>query len=118
MRRITLTPLIPHKDALNEHNESALLVAAKAGHFDVVKLLLEAGANKNVKDDAGKTAVEYAIVNNHHETARLLNIDGLIAKRNAELASFSQARASGMGMYAKPQDAAVKPCLENNPKPR
>jgi len=37
-----------------------LMVASMNGHADVVKLLLEKGANPDLKDNEGKTAMDYA----------------------------------------------------------
>lgn len=42
------------------HGETALHLAAGEGHADVVKVLLDRGADTSIKDLYGKTAAEYA----------------------------------------------------------
>ena len=39
---------------------SALLLASREGHVDIVKMLLEKGARVNAKDKAGSAAIHYA----------------------------------------------------------
>src|SRR5882762_8973106 len=43
-----------------EHNESALLLAAKFADAEMVRLLLDAGAEIDARDDWGRTALFYA----------------------------------------------------------
>ena len=47
-------------------------MAAAKGHSDVVKLLLEAGANQDVADTKGKNALDLAVDAGHHEVVNLL----------------------------------------------
>ncbi|KAK4237614.1 ankyrin repeat-containing domain protein [Achaetomium macrosporum] len=49
-----------------------LMVAAEEGFEDTVKLLLRRGAQPDVKDHAGHTALKYAARNNHRRLVRLL----------------------------------------------
>ena len=42
----------------NEHGSSALMLAALYGNTDIVQALLEAGADKTIKDYEGKTAYD------------------------------------------------------------
>lgn len=47
-------------------NQTALLVAAKNGHLDVVQYLVDHGANVDVRDaESGKTAPMLAAENGH-----------------------------------------------------
>lgn len=52
--------------------ESALLIASFRGDKAMVKDLLDAGANVNVKDEAGRTPLTEAAWNGHTETIKLL----------------------------------------------
>ena len=51
---------------------TALQLAAEEGHWEVVKLLLEAGADKDATDNAGYTALDSASANGHSEVVSLL----------------------------------------------
>lgn len=42
-------------------NKTALQVAAHQGHVDVVKILVQAGANLSIPDQEGDTALHYAV---------------------------------------------------------
>lgn len=57
----------PHVDGV-----TALHVAAQGGYLETVNLLLEAGADVHVLDDAGRTALVMAISGNHEEVAKAL----------------------------------------------
>ena len=46
--------------------------AARNGHTDTVKLLLERGATKDVKTSYGKTPIHLAAENGHTDTVKLL----------------------------------------------
>ena len=59
-------------DVLDE-GKTALMYAAEEGNTDVVKLLLDKGADINAKDEENrKTAFDYAKDNNHTEIITLL----------------------------------------------
>uniref|UniRef100_A0A6I8MYT6 Fibronectin type III and ankyrin repeat domains 1 n=1 Tax=Ornithorhynchus anatinus TaxID=9258 RepID=A0A6I8MYT6_ORNAN len=47
-------------------------VSAVSGHRDVASLLIEAGADVNVRDKDGKTPLMVAVLNNHEELVQLL----------------------------------------------
>ncbi len=65
----------PHKlklDRLNKNNETALMQMAKQGHFNALKILVNAGANLDRKDTRGNTALMLAIENEHQNIANYL----------------------------------------------
>lgn len=51
---------------------TALLFAAREGHFDTVKTLVEAGAEVNLPEPDGTTALLMAIINFHYDIAAYL----------------------------------------------
>ena len=59
-------------DARDRHGQTALMLAAHAGHDGVTAVLLEHGAALNVTAKFGLSALMLAIVAGHPDTARLL----------------------------------------------
>ncbi|CAK8994193.1 unnamed protein product [Durusdinium trenchii] len=53
-------------------NRDGLVLAASCGHLEVVRLLLEAGVDKDAADTDGWTALHIAAENGHSEVVRLL----------------------------------------------
>lgn len=47
-------------DLQAESGRTALMSAASAGHVEIVRALLDAGANANLKDIDGKSALDHA----------------------------------------------------------
>jgi len=56
----------------NEFKESALTLACYKGHLDMVRFLLDAGADQEHKTDEMHTALMEASMDGHVEVARLL----------------------------------------------
>ena len=56
----------------NEFKESALTLACYKGHLEMVRFLLEAGADQEHKTDEMHTALMEASMDGHVEVARLL----------------------------------------------
>jgi len=54
------------------HGQTALMWAAAEGHAEVVRLLIEAGADLNAADKEGTTALILATLNGHLDVAALL----------------------------------------------
>ena len=52
---------------------NALIVATKYEKVDILKVLVELGADKNLTDDLGKTAYDYAIETGNQEIIDLLS---------------------------------------------
>ena len=64
-------------DARNSSKESVLLILAFQGLDEKIKMLVEAGANKNFKTDLG-TAFHYAISSNKEESLQIKTLKSLI----------------------------------------
>lgn len=60
---------IHHKD---EDGNSAIIIAAALGEYDMVKLLIEEGAKVNDKNKLGETALMHAVLNKSKEIILLL----------------------------------------------
>jgi ankyrin repeat protein len=59
-------------DMRDRHGQTALMLAAHAGHREVVEALIAHGANLNVTAKYGLTALMLAIIAGHANIARLL----------------------------------------------
>jgi ankyrin repeat protein len=59
-------------DVADDNEATALMHAAAQGHTDVVKALLEAGADPEATDVMGKNAEGYATSKGHDATAEVL----------------------------------------------
>jgi uncharacterized protein len=66
-------------DACDRHGQTALMLAAHAGHRDVVETLIAHGADLNITAKFGLSALMLALIAGHAEVARLL------AKAGADL---------------------------------
>ena len=68
--------LIEHRyfeiNSRDDNQDTALIVAAKNDHIGVVRLLLELGADAEVKSREGKTAYDYAVGNENSAMVSLL----------------------------------------------
>ena len=56
-------------------NFSVLYIAVYYGHFKSVEALLQRGADLNVEDKEGKTALDYGEYNNFKRNFSLIQID-------------------------------------------
>ena len=56
-----------------EWNETALMIAVAFNYRDVVRVLLEAGADPNIKDSDGWTALDWAHYYNYRRITKILN---------------------------------------------
>ena len=63
-------------DAKNNYDSTALILAASRNHYDVVRYLLENGADANAKDTDDKTALMVAKEEGHKECVQLLQKAG------------------------------------------
>lgn len=54
-------------------NRTALMLAAAEGHKNIVNYLVSHGADKNLKDCTGSTALDEALKKQHKEIIELLS---------------------------------------------
>lgn len=54
--------------------ETALIIATERGHKDIVTMLLFQGADRNIRDEFNKTALDWAMEKGHHDIAEILEI--------------------------------------------
>ena len=59
-------------DCINEYDYTALLIAALDNNTDVIRLLLQNGADVNKRDCLGYTLVHYAAMYNNTEVIEML----------------------------------------------
>lgn len=59
-------------DAIDGVGNTPLICAATAGQLDAVKLLLDRGADRSLRDNEGKAAKDIALEASHHDVAVLL----------------------------------------------
>jgi len=60
----------------NEYNKTGLIYASKSGHINIVKFLVENGANLNIQDVNQNTALMHAIFYNNVDVIEYLIIQG------------------------------------------
>ncbi|HPS31387.1 MAG TPA: ankyrin repeat domain-containing protein [bacterium] len=58
-------------NSINNAGETILIVAVRSGLYEVVKTFLKFNADIDIKDNLGKTAIEYAYENNFEATKEL-----------------------------------------------
>ena len=59
-------------NAVDKENNTALILASKFGYSEIVKILIENGADINIKNNDGKTALDYAEENDYKNIIQLL----------------------------------------------
>ena len=96
---------------------TALHYAAKEGHTDIVKFLVESGAALNLINLRGKTALDFAKENRHTEIAELLVARGAVQndiKALSESASFAKRiRWNVLGFFTSSERTIL---LNNSPE--
>ncbi len=70
-------------------NDNALHTASWYGHFEIVKYLINKGINFNLRNINGKTALDFAVYNNHHDIVDFLQ-NYCSKKRELENKEFSE----------------------------
>ena len=84
---LLILPSFPaYIDRQDQYGNSALLSAVRGGSLNLVKLLLEAGANVNQVDTEGNTPIALAVLNNRHSiSATLLKHGANLSFRDSKL---------------------------------
>uniref|UniRef100_A0A8C2ZYJ9 Ankyrin repeat domain 6b n=1 Tax=Cyclopterus lumpus TaxID=8103 RepID=A0A8C2ZYJ9_CYCLU len=82
------------KVAVTKYGRSPLHLAAHKGHIEVVRILLKAGCDLDIQDDAGDTPLHVAAALNHKKSVRLLLEAGADSNicNNAGQTALDQAR--------------------------
>jgi ankyrin repeat protein len=66
-------------DNQNKMGETALIIAAKRGNYDIVKTLLENGADQKLKDNNNLNALDHTLINNQKKwLSKISNFDKII----------------------------------------
>lgn len=60
-------------NALDDNGRSPLIIAVSKGHLEICKILIEAGADLQLRDKFGYTAQDYALEKNNNDIILLLN---------------------------------------------
>lgn len=71
----------PYLDAKNAEGYTALQEAIRWGHDDMIKLLVELGADPNALDADGRNALHHAALSNEVAAARLLIQKGVVVEQ-------------------------------------
>ena len=107
-------------DARNRHGQTALMLAAHAGHREVVAVLVAHRANLNTTGKYGLSALMLALVAGHVEVARLLadagtdlslrgtGVPGFTGKTAYDLAVERDMRELSAALKPKPRQATDK----------
>jgi uncharacterized protein len=95
--------------ALPKGGWTPLMYAARQGSVDAAKALLEAGANPNLTDPDGTTAVVIAIINAHFDLAAMM------AEKGVDL---NVADSSGMTALYAAVDMHTLPAMLSRPAPK
>lgn len=101
-------------DARNRYGQTALMLAAHAGHREIVEALVAHGANLNITAKFGLSALMLAIVAGHEDVARLLVRAGAdLSLRGTGAPGFADKTACDLAMEAGMLDLSE----ELRPKP-
>ena len=96
------TPLISNPNEKDTNGQTLLMKAAKAGNEWQLKLLIDSGADINLKDKDGWTALMYAV--RYQESLSAVN---LLVNANAEIKDTNKYDSSALLLAA---------CYNNNPE--
>jgi ankyrin repeat protein len=82
----------------SQHGQTALMLAVSHGRLDMVQLLIEAGADVNIRDEDGSTALMCAAEHGHMEIVKYLlqhPETDVLAKDNDGLTALAVAMEAG-----------------------
>ncbi len=86
------TPLVQNFINVRRNSVTALMSASIQGHNEIIKMLLDAGCDKDAMDKYGDTALMFASINGNYETVKLLleaGCDKDVKNHHGETASSS-----------------------------
>jgi ankyrin repeat protein len=72
-------------DYADVDGDTALMIAAAWGHADIVRLFLSIGANRNLRNAKGNTAMDLAQQNNRQSVINVFNPFNKLRKRERKL---------------------------------
>ena len=75
-------------------NSTSLMCASKEGHYDVVQLLLEKGAQMDLRDGREWAALMYACHARHYKVAKILLEDAVLQSSGGESLHSSKSTQS------------------------
>ncbi|KRZ10473.1 Ankyrin repeat domain-containing protein 29, partial [Trichinella zimbabwensis] len=81
-------------DCCDSEGTTALMLASAQGHFCCVRILVEAGADVNIRRKSGTTALFFAAEEGHLEIARFLLQSGFDVVTNGGMALFIAAQGN------------------------
>lgn len=61
-----------NKDAVDQHDQTPLMLAVREGHIDATLALLEHGASKDMVDDIDRSPLQLAVERGHEQLALVL----------------------------------------------
>jgi hypothetical protein len=105
----------------SQHGQTALMLAVSHGRLDMVKLLVDAGADLNVRDEDGSTALMCAAEHGYMEMVKYLMAQqdsDLTAKDNDGLTALAVAMEAGHRDIGVVIYAGMSPLVSRGPSPR
>ena len=88
-------------DVKDKGGQTPLMMAAFCGYADIVKMLIDAGADVNVEDSKSKTALSKAAYKGHAEIVKLLFDAGACSKEDAFLKAAQRGKVAVMELLLK-----------------
>jgi ankyrin repeat protein len=96
-----------------QRNPMPLIIAAQKGHHEIVRILLDAGANPNLTDFSNQSALMWAAFKNHPDIVDLL----LKFNANPEIKESGSGQTALISSVIRQQEKIVKLLLEHGADP-